>query len=160
MATEVLTVDGTGLANAWSLTGAGTKALAVAADDGDTSYIEGIATLQQQLTFSDATTISAEDLITNLAIRVTLKEAIPADPVTIDVGGTAQNFNGSGSYVLNTFNFAVGSGDAAWTLALINSTQVKFVMPIASGTMRITKVDAVVTFTPSNTKYLPLRGVG
>lgn len=164
MPTLNLAVDGVGGIDQFTLDAGATKAIAVALpDDDNTTTITGTINQTQDLTFGTSALLVGAS-ISNVALRIRFKGAIggtspqlfivsvaPSDPtaLTVDV-----------AYADVTVNYPLAPNGTAWNKAFIDNMYAQISLDGTAGTIVITSVSAVVTYTPGGYESrLPMMGV-
>lgn len=159
MATETLTCDAEGATTEWTAN-TGTKVAAVAADDGDSTYIDTSLGLVQIFTLSNPTTLVATSVIPYVEISGVFRKTSSAlAQVTVWLSdGTNLRSLGlveitSQSYATYTWSCGgVPAGNAAWAYDSLDGVQVKLVANAAN--IRCTELHAgVVNYLPAPFKF-------
>lgn len=159
MAKVTLDMSGVGANDGFPLTGAATKALAVAGpDDDDTSYITASGNITvQDLIVADAP-LQASDTITNVRLRVRAKQITgsPALDVTPSSSGSSGSTTSLSSWISSygdkTIDYANAPDGGSWTLDKLNDLAIQLHQTgVGPHTLRITTIQAEVTYTPAPT---------
>ena len=166
MATITLAVDGVVVADAWALTAGATKVLAVAAPDDDlTSYVTGTANQAQSFSFGPPTGITLSDRVTN--VRFVLRgRSTAGDPCQVyslfgTTPGAGNAYSPGVSFATTNFDYPLEPGGVDWTATSLASLGIQFENPIGGGTVDVSTVTAIITYTPGfySNDRLPIMGV-
>lgn len=151
---DVLAVTGAATPDSWALGAGASKVVAVAANDGDTSFLlsGSTANTQQQFTLADPPHIQPGDVISSVTLRATCRRnSNPGGSVQLTAvlagntaAGTAQATANNYADFSSTFTARPGGG--AWTLADVQSLAVR-IQNTQSRDVACTKIDAIVNFT-------------
>lgn len=174
MALETLAMAAVSSPDSWTLGAGASKVVAVATNDGDTSFINSGTTngTQEQFSTNDPATIGAGDAIASVAIRATCKRGGSQNAnyvVTAVVGANTSagaTQTSTSVYAETTDTFATKPGGGAWTLADVQALEVR-IQNAQGRDVRCTLLVVDVTYTPAPVggPTLPpsgvsLRGVG
>jgi hypothetical protein len=156
---DVMAVTAAVAPDNWTTNGLASKVSAVAANDGNTSYLTsgGTANTQQQFTLADPPHIQPGDTINSVTLRATCRRnSTPGGnyQVTAVLGANtsagATHATGSG-YVEDSDTFITRPGGGAWTLADVQNLQVR-IQNTQARDIACTKLDALVNFIGSTNR--------
>ena len=139
--------------DSWTLSAGASKVAAVAANDGDTSFLlsGSTANTQQQFTLADPSHFQPGDIINSVTLRATCRRnSTPAGNVLLTAvlagntsAGAAQG-TGSG-YAEFSQTFATRPGGGAWTLADVQNLEAR-IQNTQTRDVACTRFDALVSF--------------
>ncbi len=162
---EVLPATDVGSSNNWSAIGTSNKVVAVAVNDGTTTYIQSSTTVPtvQQFQLTDPKYIQPGDPISSVTLRSTAQRSGSGSTsfrTAVVLGATASYGTSRGvgsSFADYEDEFGSRPGSGAWTLTDVQNVQMR--IENTSRSVDCTKFDAYVTFQGNtNRSYTILSG--
>jgi hypothetical protein len=161
VATETLAMSAVDTTSNWTNVGGADKVASVAADDGDTSYVQSNAsnTLEQGWVAAASTAVGASDAISQIVISARAQRSAVTNVSLSGRLGVGASFTSvtsgstfNGSYQTISLTYTTRPGGGSWTQSDVQGgliVRLKNQASVAGTDIRVTRLTLVITYTPA-----------